>query len=126
MASSSDMVATVFDADNHYWETSDAFTRYRSPQFADRGVLVKEVDGRARYVIRDELHPWIPGPGDVNPRPRPGALHDYFAGISDSIDAALMAEDPKDHPEWFNRDARIKVMDEQDVEAAWLFPSQGV
>jgi predicted TIM-barrel fold metal-dependent hydrolase len=126
MASSSDRVATVFDADNHYWETSDAFTRYRSAKFADRGVLVKEVDGRMRYVIRGELHPWIPGPGDVNPRPRPGALHDYFAGTSDSIDAALMAEDPTEHPEWFNREARLKIMDEQGVEAVWMFPSQGV
>ncbi len=117
---------TIFDADNHYWETSDAFTRYRSPEFADRGVLVKEVDGKSRYVIRGELHPWIPGPADVNPRPRPGALHDYFLGVSDGIDSALMAEDPKDHPEWFNRDARIAVMDEQGVEAVWMFPSQGV
>ena len=37
-----------------------------------------------------------------------------------------MAEEPKEHPEWFNRDARIKVMDEQGVEAVWMFPSQGV
>ena len=60
-------LATVFDADNHYWEASDAFTRYRSPEFAERGVLVREVDGRMRYVVHGDLHPWIPGPGDVNP-----------------------------------------------------------
>jgi len=126
VAASGGEVPMVFDADNHYWETSDAFTRYRSPRFADRGVLVKEVDGRMRYVIRGELHPWIPGPADVNPRPRPGALLGYFSGASGSIDAALMAEDPKKHPEWFNRDARISVMDAQGVEAVWMFPSQGV
>jgi predicted TIM-barrel fold metal-dependent hydrolase len=120
-------IPTVFDADNHYWEASDAFTRYRSPEFAERGVLVREVDGRMRYVVDGELHPWIPGPGDANPRPQPGALHDYFAGKEGAtITAALTAEDPKDHPEWFNRDARLKVMDEQGVEAVWLFPSQGV
>ena len=61
-------LATVFDADNHYWEASDAFTRYRSPGFAERGVLVREVDGRMRYMVHGDLHPWIPGPGDVNPR----------------------------------------------------------
>jgi hypothetical protein len=71
---------TVFDADNHYWEPSDAFTRHRDPKFADRGVIVEEVNGRMRYVVHGELHPWIPGPGDVNPRPRPGALFEYFAG----------------------------------------------
>lgn len=122
-----DEVDTVFDADNHYWESTDAFTRYRSPEFADRGVVVREVDGKLRYVIRGELHPWIPGPGDANPRPKPGALHDFYPGMEGaSINAALMAEDPKVHPEWFNRDARLGVMDEQGVEAVWMFPSQGV
>jgi predicted TIM-barrel fold metal-dependent hydrolase len=33
-------------------------------------VQVKEVDGRMRYVVHGELHPWIPGPGDANPRPK--------------------------------------------------------
>ncbi len=33
MANTNQTVATVFDADNHYWETSDAFTRYRSPKY---------------------------------------------------------------------------------------------
>ncbi|MBL7488523.1 amidohydrolase family protein [Frankia sp. AgB1.9] len=119
---------SVFDVDNHYWETSDAFTRHRNPKYADRGVQVKEVDGQMRYVVRGELHPWIPGPGDVNPRPRPGALFDYFAGKGTKADVAgsLTSEDPADHPEWYDHDARIKVMDQQGVEALWLFPSQGV
>jgi len=26
-------VARLFDADNHYWETSEAFTRHRNPAF---------------------------------------------------------------------------------------------
>ncbi|ONH58175.1 amidohydrolase [Frankia sp. CcI49] len=119
---------TIFDADNHYWETSDAFTRHRDPKYADRGVLVKEIDGRMRYVVGDEPHPWIPGPGDVNPRPRPGALYEYFAGRGAKADVAhmLTCEQPADHPEWYNRDARLRVMDEQGLEAIWLFPSQGV
>ena len=48
-------VAALFDADNHYWETSDAFTRHRDPAFADRGLQVKEVDGVMRYVIDGEV-----------------------------------------------------------------------
>jgi predicted TIM-barrel fold metal-dependent hydrolase len=116
-------LATVFDADNHYWEASDAFTRYRSPEFADRGVLVREVDGRMRYVVNGDLHPWIPGPGDVNPRPQPGAFLDRSGR---SIAEMLTSEDPREHPEWFHRDARIPVMDQQGVEACWMFPSQGV
>ena len=83
----------------------------------------------ARYVFDGgRLHPIIPGPGDVHMRPRPGALYDYFAGKSDKarLGNELSCEDPAEHPEWFDRDARLRCMDEQGVEAAWLFPSQGV
>ena len=63
-----------FDADNHYYETLDAFTRYLDPKFAHRGVqvvkkgshtegladpagYVKELDmfteGEQRKIMRD-------------------------------------------------------------------------
>ena len=51
MADASAEIPRIFDADNHYWETSDAFTRHRDPKFADRGLQVKEVDGVMRYVL---------------------------------------------------------------------------
>jgi predicted TIM-barrel fold metal-dependent hydrolase len=38
----------------------------------------------------------------------------------------LTSEEPSQHPEWFQRDARLTVMDAQGVEACWMFPSQGV
>jgi predicted TIM-barrel fold metal-dependent hydrolase len=125
----SERIATIFDADNHYWETSDAFTRHRSPEFAERGVYLVEIDGTSRYMFDDgRLHPIIPGPGDVHLRPRPGALYEYFAGRSDKarLGNELSCEPPSEHPEWFDRDARLHCMDDQGVEAAWLFPSQGV
>ncbi|MBL7493129.1 amidohydrolase family protein [Frankia sp. AgB1.9] len=130
LAAVSDVAAltTVFDADNHYWESSDAFTRHRDPAFADRGLRVVEVDGTRRYFLGEHPHPILPGPGDAHPRPRPGALYDYFAGRSDkgSIGAELACEVPAEHPEWFNRDARLARMDTQGLEAAWMFPSHAV
>jgi predicted TIM-barrel fold metal-dependent hydrolase len=124
-------ITTIFDADNHYWETTESFTRHRAPEFAERGVRLVDVDGsgKPRYMFAGgRLHPIIPGPGDVHPRPRPGALYDYFAGKSDKarLGNELACEDPDAHPEWFDRDARLACMDTQGVEAAWLFPSQGV
>ena len=120
-------ITTIFDADNHYWESSDAFTRHRNPKFMDRGVRLVEENGTTAYYIGERKHPILPGPGDVTGRPRPGALFDYFAGTSAMVGAeALSSENPAEHPEWFNRDARLRVMDAQGVEAAWMFPSQGV
>lgn len=121
-------ITTVFDADNHYWESSDAFTRHRDPRFLDRGLRVVDVDGKLRYFIGDRPHPILPGPGDAHLRPRPGALFDYFSGRSDkgSVGDELACEVPAEHPEWFERNARLSCMDEQGVEAAWLFPSHAV
>ena len=48
-------IQTVFDADNQYWESSDAFTRRRDPKFADRGVRIIEHEGKPRYIIGDRL-----------------------------------------------------------------------
>ncbi len=127
MVNGSDEITTIFDADNHYWEASDAFTRHRDPKFADRGVQVKEVDGVLRYVLDGEVFQWLPGPGDVHPRPKPGSFMEYFAGkLSRQEFLASFNEPPSEHPEWYDRDERLKVMDAQGVEATWLFPSQGV
>lgn len=118
----------IFDADNHYWEGSDAFTRYRDPKFKDRGVRLVEKDGSVRYYIGDREHPILPGPGDLYGRPVPGAMLDYFAGKA-SMDfhaPEMWSQQPADHPEWYNRDARLACMDDQGIEAAWMFPSHGV
>ncbi len=120
-------IARIFDADNHYWESSDAFTRFRDDSFGDRGVLVREVDGVARYVVNGEVFAMLPGPGDVHLRPLPGSMLDYFQGRMSAKDfAASFTEKPSDHPDWYDRDVRLAVMDEQGVEATWMFPSQGV
>ena len=117
----------LFDADNHYWEASDAFTRYRDPAFTERGLQVKEVGGVLRYVLEGEVFKGLPGPGDIHPRPSPGSFMDYFSGKLSAKDFAVSFNvAPSEHPEWYDRDARLAVMDQQGVEAAWLFPSQGV
>jgi predicted TIM-barrel fold metal-dependent hydrolase len=118
----------IFDTDNHYWETHDAFTRHRDPKYRDRGLRLVEEGGTVRYYIGDKVHPILPGPGDLHGRPVPGSLFDYFAGsaANDPHLASLWSEKPAEHPEWFNRDARLACMDQQGIEACWLFPSHGV
>ena len=127
MTTGSELITAVFDADNHYWETSDAFTRHRDPKFADRGVQVEERDGLLRYVLDGEVFQALPGPGDVHSRPKPGSFMDYFSGklSREDFDASFTVP-PSEHPEWYNRHQRLEVMDRQGVEAIWMFPSQGV
>jgi predicted TIM-barrel fold metal-dependent hydrolase len=132
MPYANDHIPTIFDTDNHYWETSESFTRHRDAKYAERGVTLVDLDGngKPRYVFahNNRIHPILPGPGDVHMRPRPGALYQYFAGKSDKarLGDELSSEDPTEHPEWFDHDARLLCMDEQGVEACWMFPSQAV
>ena len=127
MAHATPEIPWIFDADNHYWETSDAFTRHRDPRFNDRGLQVREIDGVMRYVMNGEVFAFLPGPADHHPRPLPGAFMDYFKGAtSREVFVSKMTEKLSDHPEWTDRDARLKVMDAQGVEGTWMFPSQGV
>ena len=127
MASAADQIPRIFDADNHYWEASDSFTRHRDPAYATRGLEVREVDGVLRYVVDGEVFVGLPGPGDVHPRPQPGSFMDYFSGkLSRQDFVKSFNVPPSEHPEWYQRDERLKVMDDQGVEAVWLFPSQGV
>ena len=118
---------TVFDADNHYWEASDAFTRHRDPKLGDRGLQVREINGQKRYVLGGQVFEGLPGPGDATLRPAPGAFLGYFVGkIKGTEFVERFDVEPTDRPDWFNRDARLKVMDGQGVDACWLFPSQAV
>ncbi|MBW2273043.1 MAG: hypothetical protein JRG96_07210, partial [Deltaproteobacteria bacterium] len=36
---------TAFDADNHYYEVRDSFTRHLDPRMASRAVQWVEIDG---------------------------------------------------------------------------------
>jgi predicted TIM-barrel fold metal-dependent hydrolase len=121
-----DNFGPVFDADNHYIETADAFFRYRDPKFKDRGLRLVEYEGAPRYFVGDQLHGLLRGPGEAHPLPKAGSLCKFFAGKEPFDIGGFRSEEPAQHPEWFDRDARLKVMDAQGLEATWMFPTHGV
>jgi hypothetical protein len=51
----------VFDADNHMYETTDAFTKYLPPGYSG---LVKyvQVDGRTKIALKNKISDYIPNP----------------------------------------------------------------
>ena len=66
----------VFDADNHMYETTDAFTKYLPAQYEG---LVKyvQVNGRTKIALRNVISEYIPNPTFNKVRP-PGAQEIEF------------------------------------------------
>ena len=118
----------VFDADNHYYEALDAFTRHLDPAMRKRGDAVGDDRRQAAAPRRRPGQPLHPEP-DVRSVSKPGALSEYFrakSGVGD-MRAAFGELDPMDdRPEYRNRDARLEVMDEQGLEACLMLPTLGV
>ncbi|MGO8863617.1 MAG: amidohydrolase family protein [Acidimicrobiales bacterium] len=118
----------VFDADNHYYEATDAFTRYLDPSMRKRTMQWAEVDGKTRLLVGGKVNRFIPNPTFANVS-RPGVLSDYFRakdGVRDMRSGLGDLEPIEDRPEYRNRDARIRVMDQQGLESAIMLPTLGV
>jgi predicted TIM-barrel fold metal-dependent hydrolase len=117
----------AFDADNHYYEATDALTRHLPKTFAARGARWIEMRGRPRLMLGDRLFNFIPN-ATFDPVAKPGCLYDYFRGkAQDGVDVrTLMGDLEPIRPEYRDRDARLAVMNTQGLAATWLFPTLAV
>jgi predicted TIM-barrel fold metal-dependent hydrolase len=116
-----------FDADNHYYEALDAFTRYLDPKFRDRGVRPVQDGKRVVLLMAGKVNSFVPNP-TFDPIIVPGCLDPLFRGqIPEGVDPrSLMQVEPLSaHLEYQGREARLEVMDEQGLGAALLFPTLG-
>lgn len=113
------------DADNHYYEPLDAFTRHLDPRFAHRGVRPVQDGKRVQLLIGGRVNRFVPNP-TFDPIIVPGCLDPLFRGqIPEGVDPrSLMQVEPL-RPEYRDRDRRIEVMDEQGLGTALLFPTLG-
>ena len=66
----------VFDADNHMYENTDAFTKYLPPEYEG---LIKyvEVAGRTKIAVNNLISDYIPNP-TFSRVAAPGAQEEYF------------------------------------------------
>ncbi len=116
----------VFDADNHYYEALDAFTRHLEPAWGPRTLQWAEIDGRRYHVLGGKVSRAVVNP-TFDPVAEPGVLRDYFRGNPNGDDPVelLRARTPiRDC--YRDRDARIAEMDAQGVDRIWLFPTLGM
>ena len=67
------------DADNHYYEPLDAFTRHLDPAFKRRGVRPVQDGKRVELLIGGRVNRFVPNP-TFNPIIVPGCLDSLFRG----------------------------------------------
>ena len=115
-----------FDCDNHYYESEDAFTRHVPEEMQARVVQWAEVDGKKYHVGGGKLSKAVTNP-TWNPIAKPGALHKYFRGNPEGKNPMEYLQDREPLPAaYIDRDARLEIMESQNLESIWLFPTLGV
>jgi len=97
----------IFDVDNHYYETADAYTRHLEPEFLDKLPAKGSVDATRK-------------PGQENWVMRPGSLKEYLRKMkTENAAEPYVLMEPL--PAFHDRDERIKLMDQQGIEACIMF-----
>lgn len=120
----------LIDADNHYYEAPDCFTRHGDDD-VKRFVRWVSEGKRQHLLFGDVRQTMVPNP-TFNPIVKPGVLHERLKQLAEGAD--------RDGPfhiwrqggleplpsHYQDRDARLAVMDEQGLEQAWMFPTLAV
>jgi predicted TIM-barrel fold metal-dependent hydrolase len=115
-----------FDADNHYYEALDAFTRHLPAGAGPRTVQWAEIDGRRYQVVGGRVSRVVSNP-TFDPIAKAGAMHEYFRGNPNGRNPLEFLQDREPiRPEYRDRDARVRVLDEHGLSACWMFPTLGM
>jgi predicted TIM-barrel fold metal-dependent hydrolase len=115
----------LIDADEHYYEADDCFSRHIEARFADDTIRVRRgPDGLGRIYLGSRRTFMSVMPGDY--ASAPGALQGLFVGgVADGFTHREVVT-VRDHPEFIEKSARLALMDEQGVQAAIMLPTLGV
>jgi predicted TIM-barrel fold metal-dependent hydrolase len=126
MAMSENAVLPVFDTDEHYYEPLDAFTRHCPKEWRARTVQTAMINGRTRQIIAGKIDNTVTNP-TFDPIVKPGVMSEYFRGNPKGKHLQEILAEREPLPEsHHNRDARLKKMDEQQIQAVWMLPSVGM
>ena len=113
----------VFDADNHLYETRDAFTRHLPDRYKSVVDYV-DVRGRTKIVVKGTISDFIPNP-TFEVVARPGAQEEYFRkGNPEGKSFREIVGDPiKCLPGFRAPEPRLALMDELGVDRTLMFPT---
>jgi predicted TIM-barrel fold metal-dependent hydrolase len=118
----------VFDADNHFYETTDAFTRYLPAEYSEV-IKYVEVKGRTKLAIKNRITEYIPNP-TFNVVAPPGA-HELKYKLQNPDSTTKPGDKPlqepprsiRSIPAFFEPEARLELMDELGLDRAMMWPT---
>ena len=126
MESTDELGYAAFDADNHYYEALDAFTRHVEPRMQPRCVQWVEMNGRQYHLVGGRISHAVVNP-TFNPIAKAGAMHDYFRGNPEGKQPWEFLQEREPIPaEYREPAARVARLDEFGLESVWLFPTLGM
>ena len=118
-----DLGYPVYDADGHYYETVDAFRRHLPRKFHKNFQYV-QVEGRTKLAINGHISEYIPNP-TFEVVAGPGTHELWYRGankegktLRELTGVPLAAQ-----PEFSEPVSRLKLLDEQKVQAQLVFPT---
>jgi len=116
----------LVDADNHYYEPVDAFTRHLPPSKRDRGLHIETApDGSRQVRFGDRPFTFLREPFLRDRVAAPGALREMLRTLKSGRASESDSTIPM-HPAFQDRDARLALMDEQGLDAVVMFPTTAV
>jgi predicted TIM-barrel fold metal-dependent hydrolase len=118
----------TFDADNHLYETRDAFTRYLPPEY--EGVIkYVEINGRTKLAIKDRISDYIPNPTFARVAVPGGAGLDVTKGQGQKAEALAAATGfgkmmvMPGIDAFFEPEPRLELMKEMGMDRTLLWPT---
>jgi predicted TIM-barrel fold metal-dependent hydrolase len=113
----------VFDADNHMYETTDAFTKYL-PAHYDGLIKYVEVNGRTKIAVKNRISDYIPNP-TFEVVAAPGAQEEYFKhGNPDGKSRKeILGRGQRALPGFRDPEPRLQLMDELGIDRALMWPT---
>ena len=111
----------VFDCDNHIYEPPDAVTRYLPKDMLDRAITpITLANGEQGLLAGGRLVTGLDHP--IDKAHRPGALKEMLRQMkSGKPTEGYALEDLR--PEYLEREPRLRLMDQQGIESAILYPA---
>jgi len=113
----------LFDADNHLYETQEAFTRHLPERYAS-AVQYVQINGRTKIAIRGQVSEYIPNP-TFEVVARPGAMEEYFAhgNPEGKSRREIFGEPMRSIPAFREPAPRLELMDELSIQRTLMFPT---